>query len=246
MPSLVFLGGIIGVPWQTIASTVDANNRPLPEGQLRFQNAVELAQNGTWDQILGSPGVRWRAAEGNRPEVAGVPGIPPALPQMIESEYPRPGVTNGNAINGREYNTVDDDNDMNDAPDDLQYACIFPLAEPRDVLPEDLDPAALGPHQPQDATQQHRLARAGAADDREHLAGPDLEVDPVVHHLCAEAGAQPPDPHDSLVRGRHMPSDEKTTEKIASNTITRKIATTTESVVLRPTLSALPSTVSPS
>ena len=75
----------------------------------------------------------------------------------------------------------------------------------------------------------------------------DLEVEPVVHHLGPEAGAQTADPHDGgLARAVHMPSAEKTTEKIASNTITRKMATTTDRVVLRPTLSALPSTVRPS
>jgi len=137
LPSLVFLGGIVGVPWQAIASDVDANNRPLPAGQLRFQNAVELNTNGTWNEILGSPGVRWRAADGNRPEVNGVPAIPPLLPQMIESEFPREGVTNGNAINGREYSTLDDVNGTNDTPDDLQYACIFPLAAPRDCTQRD-------------------------------------------------------------------------------------------------------------
>lgn len=137
LPSLVFFGGIIGVPWQAIASDVDANNRPLPEGQLRFQNAVELQQNGTWERILGSPGVRWRPAEGNRDEVAGSPATPPSLPQMIESEFERPGVMRGNAINGREYSTLDDVNGTRDTPDDLQYACIFPLAEPRDCTQRD-------------------------------------------------------------------------------------------------------------
>jgi hypothetical protein len=134
---LVFFGGIVGVPWQAIDSDVDANNRPLPPGQLRFQNATELQLNGTWDQILGSPGTRWRAAGPNRAEVAGVPAIPPALAQMVESEFPRAGVTNGNPINGREYSTLDDVNGTNDTPDDLEYACIFPLAVPRDCTQRD-------------------------------------------------------------------------------------------------------------
>jgi hypothetical protein len=137
LPSLVFFGGIVGVPWQAIASDVDANMNPLPNDQLRFQNAVELQQKGTWDRILGSPGVRWRAAEGNRDEVAGSPGVPPSLPQMIESEFERPGIMRGNGINGREYSTLDDVNGTNDTPDDLQYACIFPLAAPRDCTQRD-------------------------------------------------------------------------------------------------------------
>jgi hypothetical protein len=138
LPNLVFFGGIIGVPWQAIASTVDANNRDLPPGQLRFQTAAELNLNGTWNEILGSPGVRWRAASNGRPEVAGVPGIPPSLPQMIESEVARPGVTNGNPLNGREYSTaVARANAMSAIPDDLEYSCIFPLAEPRDCNQRD-------------------------------------------------------------------------------------------------------------
>jgi hypothetical protein len=137
LPSLVFFGGIVGVPWQAIASDVDANDNPLEDGELRFQNAVELQQNGTWDRILGSPGVRWRPQEGNRPEVDGSPGVPPSLPQMIESEFERPGIMRGNPINGREYSTLDDVNGAQDTPDDLQYACIFPLATPRDCTQRD-------------------------------------------------------------------------------------------------------------
>jgi hypothetical protein len=137
---LVFFGGIIGVPWQAIDSDVDANGRPLPDGQLRFQNATELQLNGTWDEILGSPGVRWRAASGNRPEVASVAAIPPSMPQMVESEFPRAGVQDPNPINGREYDTFDIRGaEMTDTPDDLQYACIFPLAQPKDCANIDPD-----------------------------------------------------------------------------------------------------------
>lgn len=147
-PNLVFLGGIIGVPWQAIESRVDANNRPLPPGQLRFQNAAELSLNGTWNEILGSPGVRWRAAGNGRPEVDGSPGIPPTLPQMIESQVARPGVANGNLINGREYNTAAVRGaDMVATPDDLEYACIFPLAEPRNCNDRDPDTEACDCYQ---------------------------------------------------------------------------------------------------
>jgi hypothetical protein len=130
--SLVFLGGIIGVPWQLIASDVDSNNRPLPAGALRFQNAAELELNDTWTEILGEPGRRWRAGGNGRPEVDSIPAIPPASPYMIESEFQREGIVDGNDINGREYSTLDQVNGTNDTPDDLEYACIFPLAEPRD------------------------------------------------------------------------------------------------------------------
>ena len=121
------------------------------------------------------------------------------------------------------------------------------LTEPPDVVPEHLDLATLRPQQPENVAQQDRLARARAADHPEHLARMHLEVEPIVHHLRPETGAQPADPHGGrFARSGHSPSPENTIEKIASNTITRKMATTTASVVLRPTLSALPSTVRPS
>jgi hypothetical protein len=56
---------------------------------------------------------------------------------MIESEFERPGIMRGNPINGREYSTLDDVNNTNDTPDDLEYACIFPLATPRDCTQRD-------------------------------------------------------------------------------------------------------------
>lgn len=134
--SFVVLAGILGVPWQAIASDVDADGRPLPAGALRFRNATELLQHGVWEQIVGSPGVPWRAATGGRPEVASVPAIAPSLPQMVESEFARAGVVTGNAINGREHDTQ---SGPGGAPDDLQYACIFPLPAPRDCSA--LDPS---------------------------------------------------------------------------------------------------------
>lgn len=136
--SRVFLAGIVGVPWQAIAADVDADGRPLGAEDLRFQSASELATNGTWAQILGSPGVAWRAPSGGRPEVLGAPPIAPALPYMLESEFPRSGIAAGNAVNGREYDTTFA-NATGTAPDDLQLACIFPLAVPRDCA--QLDPA---------------------------------------------------------------------------------------------------------
>ncbi|HWO11594.1 MAG TPA: hypothetical protein VNN80_19000 [Polyangiaceae bacterium] len=137
LPSLVFLGGIVGVPWQLIQADVDANNRPLPPDQLRFQTAAEMDLLGTWGEILGSPGRRWRPAGGGRPEVDSIASIPPSSPYMVESEFARAGVTAGNEINGREYSTLDTINGASDTPDDLEYACIFPLAAPRDCTTRD-------------------------------------------------------------------------------------------------------------
>jgi hypothetical protein len=112
-PTLVFLGGIIGVPWQAIDTDVDANMRPIPEGQLRFQNAAELNINRTWDEILGEP--------------AASPPIPPSLPQMVESEFARTGVVAGNLLNGHDYDTSQ--GRSAGVPDDLEYSCIFPLRQ---------------------------------------------------------------------------------------------------------------------
>jgi len=125
----VFLAGIVGVPWQAIAADVDLANRPLPSEQLRFQSPEELRANGVWDRILGSPGVPWRAPSAAQPEVVGVPPVPPSLPQMVESMQARPDVAPRNPINGREHDTV---SPFSMTHEDLEYACIFPLAQPRD------------------------------------------------------------------------------------------------------------------
>ncbi|HEU5073108.1 MAG TPA: hypothetical protein VFU02_03030, partial [Polyangiaceae bacterium] len=124
-PSLIFLAGIVGVPWQDIA-TEDSLGAP---DVLEYMTAPELDSNGRWDVILGDP-------EAENPEDSA------ALPQdplMREQPDPRSGmhpVTNeavapetstdpgANSINGHEF--VNTDNG------DLQYACIFPLAEARD------------------------------------------------------------------------------------------------------------------
>jgi hypothetical protein len=64
------------------------------------------------------------------------------------------------------------------------------LAQAIELLAEHLDPPALGPLQTEEDPQQHGFAGAGAAHDAEHLAAPDLEVETVVNHLRAKAGAQ--------------------------------------------------------
>jgi hypothetical protein len=119
--SLVFVAGIVGVPWQDIASepSLDTNTPTL-----RYYDADTLAREGIWDQILGQPEAS--------------PPVPPSDPFMIESVAPREGVNprtgiavsppvpgpGGNLINGHEYRI--------EGNSDLQYACIFPLATQRD------------------------------------------------------------------------------------------------------------------
>jgi len=131
---LVIMTSLVGVPWQDIARR-NANGQPDldagldAEGRPRgaFQSAAELAQNGTWDLILGDPD-RYFSDEGAFPRD----------PHMLESIAPRsgsnpitgdpispPGASlSANAINGHEYSIPGND--------DLQYACIFPLLSPRD------------------------------------------------------------------------------------------------------------------
>jgi hypothetical protein len=130
-PALVFLAGIVGVPWQDIAD--DSSLEPGSKG-LRYLTPAELTQKGRWDMILPNG------------------ATPPLDPLMHETPRPRDGAnpvtgealaptssTNpqANRINGHEFL-----NDKADDPtignDDLQYACIFPLAAPRDCSDENL------------------------------------------------------------------------------------------------------------
>jgi hypothetical protein len=125
-PGLVLLAGLVGVPWQDIARK-DAGGLPdlvagldadgYPTGG--FQSASELASNGTWDVILGDPD-----------HYHTDPSARPTDPHMIESIVPRAGLPPpGSApmtdpINGHEL--------LIPQQDDLQFACIFPLATARD------------------------------------------------------------------------------------------------------------------
>jgi len=113
---LVFLAGIVGVPWQDIAD--DASQKGAG---LRYLSAKELTALRRWDVIAGDPSQN----------------LAPADPFMVESVAPRSGInpiTNdpivpetstdprANPINGHEQAPLDGT--------DLQYACTFPLAEP--------------------------------------------------------------------------------------------------------------------
>jgi hypothetical protein len=114
--NLVLLAGIVGVPWQDIAS-----DDSLTGPGLSYLTASELTARSRWATILG-----------------GSDGSPPADPLMIESIAPRTGTNpilgaalappstdlpGPNPINGHEM-TIPDAND-------LQYSCIFELPTPR-------------------------------------------------------------------------------------------------------------------
>lgn len=131
---LVYLTALIGVPWQDLARQdatgdpdlvfgLDAGGTPIGA----FQNGEELASNATWDLVLGDP-MTYQTSSSSLP----------TDPLMRESVEPRSGKhpitkeavappgagTNANSINGHEYSIPQ--------RNDLQYACVFPLLEPRD------------------------------------------------------------------------------------------------------------------
>jgi hypothetical protein len=122
-PGLVVLGGIVGVPWQDLA-TRESLEDPR---RLDYLSASELVDEKRWDVMLGEPSS----------------GTPPLDTLMLESVDPRtgagmaqghpllPGAMIGaptstsltNPINGHELVATAN-------RDDLQYACIFQLPEP--------------------------------------------------------------------------------------------------------------------
>jgi hypothetical protein len=124
--SLIFVAGIVGVPYQDLQTT----HKPDGSGdydpaELHYRTAQQLVADNVWPVILGddNPG-------NNAPPVFPTDGL------MIESKDVRGGVDgenppqplqglNGgylaNKVNGHEWANMDQD--------DLQYACIFPLGQ---------------------------------------------------------------------------------------------------------------------
>lgn len=142
-PDLVFFAGIVGVPWQDLATpeTLDSPTelKYLTATQLRVPDGNNVDR---WQVILGEPYLPMSAPE-CRAEVphpdCGKEAVPPLDPFMIESITPRtgtnpitgtgpiaPGGSGWSDINGHEYSN---EVPLNGAPanDDLQYSCIFPL-----------------------------------------------------------------------------------------------------------------------
>jgi hypothetical protein len=130
---LVLLAGIVGVPWQDIATDGNVPNGFAVENSLTdpralvFLTADQLRVMDRWSLILG--------------DSSADPPVAPGDPHMIESIDPRPsgaehplgledaailapGSSGMNAVNGREQ-AVDPS-----YRDDLQFACIFPLQDP--------------------------------------------------------------------------------------------------------------------
>jgi hypothetical protein len=119
----VFLAGILGVPPELLAAEENVPGRPAIENGFRYKLASELG-DADWGAMVG--------------DSSASPPLEPTSPFMVESPLPRAGVAAANPINGREYDTVEP---FSGAPDDLQYACIFPLPEPRDCAA--IDPSIV-------------------------------------------------------------------------------------------------------
>jgi hypothetical protein len=108
--SLVFVAGIVGVPWQDIA----LDDKDLTKG---YKTAKQLEEDNVWANIIGDP---------SNP---GGP-VPPGDIHMVESIKPRntlPGPGSGpnaDIKNGHEWDPSKDTTQPNA---DLQYACIFDL-----------------------------------------------------------------------------------------------------------------------
>ena len=131
--SQVLLAGILGVPWQDIATEDSRQGRGLV-----YLDAAELEAAGRWDVILGDRSKNQ----------------PPTDPHMLESIAPRSGMhpflgipiapstsTNPeeNPINGHEQAVP--------GFDDLQYACTFRLPTPRDCAVVGLDACDCNAHE---------------------------------------------------------------------------------------------------
>lgn len=135
-PGLVFLVGIVGVPWQDLASDATLAS----PSELSLLGAAELAAKGRWSWLV--PECQEPVTESELPRPMSICKRWDLTDQpddafMVESTAPRSGnnPATGEAtaspsagpmassINGHEWNTSDGD---------LQYACILPLQAPKD------------------------------------------------------------------------------------------------------------------
>ena len=150
--NLVFVAGIVGVPWQDIARRDEDGKPDLLEGLDKdgrpvggFQTASELEKRDKsgfsgWQQILGDPATNTppedRLMRESRDERTGK--NPATGASLVASDAP---YSEHNVINGHEYNTYANPNG------DLQYACTFKLQTPRQCAdgPCDCDAAAKNP-----------------------------------------------------------------------------------------------------
>jgi hypothetical protein len=118
-PASVVLMGMIGVPWQDLARNPTATGGPI-----EYMTASELVENERWGLILESEQrlpLDLLMLESVDPRPAGT--LHPLLHEAAAVIDPD-DATGWNAINGREQRVIPSERA------DLQFACIFPLAEP--------------------------------------------------------------------------------------------------------------------
>ncbi|HVY49567.1 MAG TPA: hypothetical protein VHB21_26925 [Minicystis sp.] len=122
-PGLALLTGIVGVPWEDVARDPHDLTKGLKD-DAELAAATLPGGHTTWDALVGTK-----------------PYSDPLDPFMIASRTPRsgtnpfmgasiepPSTSTPNPINGHEYDT----DAIPGSVGDLEYACTFPLAMPRD------------------------------------------------------------------------------------------------------------------
>lgn len=123
--SLVYLAGIVGVPWQDIADDASRDGAGL-----RYLSAAELTAKDRWSLIVGDSSKNQAPSDPfMREQTAPRSGENPLTGDDIVAETsldPR-----ANPINGHEQRDVDGT--------DLQYACTFPLEAPEPCTGDSCD-----------------------------------------------------------------------------------------------------------
>jgi hypothetical protein len=120
---LVFLAGIVGVPWQDIADADSVNGAGL-----RYLTAQQLTSEGRWATILGDPKASPPVLPADplmveTPDDRTTLSIPQANPITMDALVPASSMNpTANPINGHEQNNL--------GGRDLQYACTFKLGTP--------------------------------------------------------------------------------------------------------------------
>jgi hypothetical protein len=122
--SMVFLVGILGVPWPDVASTESF----APSAPLRYLTYEELERQQRFDWMLAADATSFPRdglmveSTADRTTVAGLPQKHPGTGDALAASGS--GAAPGsNPINGKELTVT--------TSDELQYACIFPLPVPR-------------------------------------------------------------------------------------------------------------------
>ena len=132
-PGLVFLAGIVGVPWQDIA---DPDTLP-PGVPLRFLPYQQLVESGRWEMILGDddgkaaprPPMDKLMVETTADRSSLWPNTEHPVIGAAGRLAPATAVGQPNVINGHESKI--------EHGEELQYACIFPLPEAIDCSDPD-------------------------------------------------------------------------------------------------------------